>query len=106
LLSPNSGYGGWIGTQLPASVQAAVRHKAGWIPASEGGSNTNNEIAIVQTLSGKNYVVAIATEKSDTFAHANSVVEYLSCVVYKLMDNPGSTVVTGCTLGATAKVML
>jgi beta-lactamase class A len=99
LLSPNSGDGGWIGTQLPLSVQAGIMHKEGAIPTAAGGLNTNTELGIVRTIGGKNYVVAIATEKAASFSTANRVVEYLSCVVYKLVEEPTQTVVQGCVLG-------
>jgi beta-lactamase class A len=98
LLSPDTGYGGWIGTQLPASVQPNIMHKEGDISVAAGGLNTLNEIGIVPTASGKNYVVAIVSEKAPSYAQATKSVEYLSCAVYQLIENPTNLSLTGCTL--------
>jgi beta-lactamase class A len=97
LLSPDTGYGGWVGTQLPASVKPTVQHKAGWVPAPEG-FNTNNAIALIRTASGVPYAIAITAENGNSFSTTNTALSYLSCVVYRLFDTPSAPNTAACTL--------
>jgi beta-lactamase class A len=86
LVSPDSGYGGWLGTQLPASAQAAMYHKAGWLPpgccSSDANLNNMNEIGIIVTPRGP-YAVSILLDKgTDYWGAQQRSMEWASCVVY------------------------
>jgi beta-lactamase class A len=86
-LSPREGYGGWLGTQLPAAARTTMHHKAGWLPpeAVPGYSNAN-EIGIIEIPGGHTYAVAFALDGAPSQAdYDNSelpLLEYLSCRVY------------------------
>ena len=87
LLSPRSGYGGWLGTQLPATARATMRHKAGWLPPSAvPGYSNSNEIGIVTAANGHDYAVALLLSGAPSQAAYDAkqlpVLEYASCVVY------------------------
>src|SRR5262249_9544338 len=56
--SPDTGFGGWIGTKLPASAQASLMHKAGWLPPPYD-ARCVNEIGIVDAGGSHWYLVAI-----------------------------------------------
>lgn len=86
-LSPRQGYGGWLGTQLPATARTTMYHKAGWRPpnAIPGYSNAN-EIGIVSVPGGHTYAVAFALSGAPSQAAYDNqelpLLEYLSCGVY------------------------
>lgn len=86
-LSPREGYGGWIGTQLPAAARATMHHKAGWLPPEEEPGYSNaNEIGIVEIPNGHTYAVAFAlngASSQDAYETKElPLLEYLSCGVY------------------------
>lgn len=85
--SPRSGYGGWLGTQLPAAARAAMHHKPGWLPpAVVPGYAVANEIGIVEFGPGRAYAVAILTDGPHRQANYDQkqlpAIEYTSCVIY------------------------
>jgi beta-lactamase class A len=86
--SPRTGYGGWLGTLLPAPAQATMLHKAGWIPGE--GLNTLNEIGIVQVPGGERYAVAILMRQADDYNRQISFMERASCVIYRTISKDGS----------------
>ena len=86
-LSPRSGYGGWLGTQLPAAAQQSMHHKAGWLPPVEvPGYSNSNEIGIVEIPSGHVYGVAIlmsgAPDQASYDGKQLPTMEFASCVIY------------------------
>ena len=98
--SPRTGFGGWLGTQLPATVQTSMMHKAGWLPPGCCGDdatyNTLNEIGIVEVAPGHRYAVAIlARGGSDWYGKQVPWVERASCVIYRAASaTPASSL--GC----------
>ncbi len=83
-LSPRSGYGGWLGTQLPAAARATMHPKAGWLPpwAVPGYSNAN-DVGIVEPPGGHAYAVALLFDGGTSYdAKQLPTLEYASCVVY------------------------
>ncbi len=83
-LSPRSGYGGWISTQLPASVHPAVHHKAGWLPMGCCGAGFPahyNEVALVPTPRGE-YAVVLSMRGGASDAAMTGTLEYSSCVIW------------------------
>jgi len=83
-LSPRSGYGGWLGTQLPAAAQQTMHHKAGWLPPDEVPGYTNsNEIGIVEMPNGHAYGVAILMSGATDYNGTQlPLMEYASCIIY------------------------
>lgn len=86
-LSPRTGYGGWFGTQLPASARSAMHHKAGWLPPEEVPGYANaNEIGIVEIPGGHAYAAAFALDGAASQEAYDTqelpLLEYLSCGVY------------------------
>jgi beta-lactamase class A len=93
-LSPRSGYGGWIGTQLPAAARPNLHHKAGWLPPSAvPGYSNSNEIGIVEVPGGHAYAVAMLMNGAPTQSAYDAAqlptLEYASCVVYHAVANDG-----------------
>jgi beta-lactamase class A len=83
-LSPRSGYGGWLGTQLPAAARPTMHHKAGWLPpdAVPGYSNSN-EIGVVEIPGGRAYAVALLLSGGSDYNNKQlPTLEYASCAVY------------------------
>lgn len=92
--SPRKGYGGWLGTKLPASVQTTMVHKAGWIPPPSN-SRCTNEIGIITPTNGRTYVVAIFARfvnDADYNTKQLPFVEYASCMIYKTMSEDAAYV--------------
>ena len=81
--SPRSGYGGWLGTLLPAEARAQMMHKAGWLPAPDYSDSTCNEIGIVQVPGGERYAISLLAHHGADYARETSFVERASCVVYR-----------------------
>lgn len=97
-LSPRSGYGGWIGTQLPEGVRAGVHHKAGWLPTgccSAGYPAHYNDIAIVRTPRGP-YAVVLSM-KGGTDSRIIKTMEWSSCVIYHALAKDSADPLTACT---------
>jgi len=102
-LSPRSGYGGWVGTQLPAAVRPGLQHKAGWLPTgccSAGYPAFYNEFAIVRTSRGSYAFAASAKNggatRNDT--KQTKALEWASCVVFHALAEPsGDPFSAGCT---------
>jgi beta-lactamase class A len=90
-LSPRSGYGGWIGTLLPAEARASVMHKAGWLPPPAYPEySTLNDIGIVQTPSGGRYAIALLAHHGQNYDAQARYVERASCVVYRTIARDSS----------------
>ena len=83
-LSPRSGYGGWLGTQLPPDARTTMHHKAGWLPPNEvPGYSNSNEIGIVEIPNGHAYGVAILMNGGSDYDNAQlPMMEFASCVLY------------------------
>lgn len=83
-LSPRSGYGGWLGTQLPVAARPAMHHKAGWLPPDQvPGYSNSNDIGIVEVPVGPAYAVALLLSGgSDYNGRQLPMLEYASCVIY------------------------
>jgi beta-lactamase class A len=96
--SPRSGFGGWLGSRLPAGARASMLHKAGWLPpgccSSTTRYNTLNEIGIVTTPTGVRYAVAILAHGGLDYAGKQvPFVEYASCAIYRSIVGESSA---GC----------
>jgi len=97
-LSPRTGYGGWIGTQLPAEVRATLHHKAGWLPTgccSTGYPAHYNDIAIAHTPRGP-YAVVFSM-KGGTDSRIIKTMEWSSCVLYHALAKDSADPLTACT---------
>ncbi|MBI2389696.1 MAG: serine hydrolase [Deltaproteobacteria bacterium] len=97
-LSPRSGYGGWVGTQLPVAVRPNVRHKAGWLPTgccSAGYPPHYNDIAIVPTPRGS-YAVALSM-KGGTDSKIIKTMEWSSCVIWHALAKDVADPLGACT---------
>jgi beta-lactamase class A len=97
-LSPRSGYGGWVGTQLPASARPAMHHKAGWLPTgccSAGYPAHYNDIAIAHTPRGS-YAVVLSM-KSGTDSKMTKTMEWSSCVIWHALAKDVADPLTACT---------
>lgn len=86
--SPRTGFGGWLGTMLPAAARASMMHKGGWLPPDCCGDdatyNTLNEIGIVEVAPGHRYAVAILARRgTDWYGKQAPWVERASCVIYR-----------------------
>jgi beta-lactamase class A len=86
--SPRTGFGGWLGTLLPAAVRTSMMHKGGWLPPGCCGDdatyNTLNEIGIVEVAPGHRYAIAILARRgSDWYGKQAPWVERASCVIYR-----------------------
>lgn len=83
-LSPRSGYGGWIGTLLPAEARAMVMHKAGWLPPPAYAEySTLNDVGIVRIPNGGRYAIALLAHHGNDYDAQARYVERASCVVYR-----------------------
>ncbi len=94
--SPRTGFGGWLGTQLPTAAQTSMMHKAGWLPPGCCGDdatyNTLNEIGIVEVAPGHRYAVAILARRgSDWYGKQVPWVERASCVIYRAVSGTPAT---------------
>lgn len=105
-LSPRSGYGGWVGSQLPAAVRPSLQHKAGWLPTgccSAGYPAFYNELALVETPKGRYAIAASAknggASRSDT--KQTKALEWASCVVFHAFADAAGTdpFKAGCSAG-------
>jgi len=90
-LSPRSGFGGWLGSRLPARARASMLHKAGWLPpgccGDDGEYNTLNEIGVIEVASGHRYAIAILARRGKDYAGKQAPwVERASCVVYRAVS--------------------
>ena len=86
--SPRTGFGGWLGTLLPAAAKASMMHKGGWLPPGCCGDdatyNTLNEIGIVEVAPGHRYAVAILARRgNDWYGKQAPWVERASCVIHR-----------------------
>lgn len=94
--SPRTGFGGWLGTLLPASVRTSMMHKGGWLPPGCCGDdatyNTLNEIGIVEVAPGHRYAVAILARRGTDWSGKQAPwVERASCVIYRAASGTPST---------------
>lgn len=98
-LSPRSGYGGWLGTQLPADARATMHHKAGWLPPEEvPGYSNSNEIGVVEIPNGHAYGVAILMNGgTDYNGKQLPAMEYASCAIYHAVARDVADPFAGCT---------
>lgn len=97
-LSPRAGYGGWVGTQLPAGARPNLHHKAGWLPTgccSAGYPAHYNEIGIVSTTRGP-YAVVLSM-KGGTDSKITKTMEWSSCVVFHALAKDVADPLTACT---------
>jgi beta-lactamase class A len=84
MLSPRSGWGGWMGTLLPAAARETLMHKAGWLPPPAYASySTLNDVGIVQVPGGPRYAIALLARHGSSYSAQASFVERASCVVYR-----------------------
>ena len=85
-LSPRTGYGGWLGTQLPPDAQKTMHHKAGWLPpgccSSDSAYNNMNEIGIVHTPRGAYAITLMFAHAPDYWGAQQKALEWSSCVVF------------------------
>jgi beta-lactamase class A len=89
--SPRSGYGGWMGTLLPADARAQMMHKAGWLPPPDYAEySTLNEVGIIQVPGGERYAIALLAHHGSNYSAEASMVERASCVVYRTIAKDGS----------------
>jgi beta-lactamase class A len=98
-LSPRSGYGGWLGTQLPAAAQKTMHHKAGWLPPSEvPGYSNSNDVGVVEVPGGHAYAVALLLNGgTDYDGKQLPTLEYASCVVYHGVARDVPDALAACT---------
>lgn len=97
-LSPRTGYGGWVNTQLPTAVRAEVHHKAGWLPTgccSAGYPAHYNDIAIAHTPRGS-YAVVLSM-KTGTDSKMTKTMEWSSCVIWHALAKDVADPLTACT---------
>jgi beta-lactamase class A len=84
--SPRTGYGGWLGTLLPAQAQQTMQHKAGWIPPAGEPNNELyricNEIGYV-TANGARYAISILSAHGNDYWNKQvPYLQYVSCMIY------------------------
>ncbi len=101
-LSPRSGYGGWLGTQLPQAAQATMHHKAGWLPPDQvPGYSNSNDIGIVEVPGGHAYAVSILLNGAPNIDAYNNkqlpTLEYASCVVFHAVAKDVADPFAACT---------
>lgn len=89
-LTPRSGCGGWLGTMLPASARATLRHKAGWLPpgccSDDSRYNTLNDVGLVELPGGGRYAVALLAGRGPDWPRQAFFVERASCVLYRSLS--------------------
>jgi beta-lactamase class A len=89
--SPRTGYGGWLGTLLPADARGMMMHKAGWLPPPAYSEySTLNEVGIVQVPGGARYAIALLARHGQNYDAEARYVERASCVIYRSISNDGS----------------
>jgi beta-lactamase class A len=89
--SPRTGYGGWLGTLLPADARAMMMHKAGWLPPPAYAEySTLNEVGIIQVPGGARYAIALLAHHGQNYDAEARYVERASCVIYRSISNDGS----------------
>ena len=81
-LSPRTGFGGWLGTLLPASARVSLRHKGGWLPPPYD-ARCVNEIGLIEAGAGHWYAIAILARNAADYEAEQDFVEHASCVVFK-----------------------
>jgi len=95
-----TGYGGWIGTQLPAAVQKTIHHKPGAIAPCCGDAAYSwiNELAIVESPVGA-YGVSIMSGHANDWHQEVATLEWASCIIYHAMteDVPDPFAALVCT---------
>jgi beta-lactamase class A len=95
-----TGYGGWIGTQLPPAVQATIHHKPGAIAPCCGDAAYSwiNELAIVESPVGP-YGVSIMAGHANDWKQEVATLEWASCIIYHaLTEDVADPFATGvCT---------
>jgi beta-lactamase class A len=95
-----SGYGGWIGTQLPPAVQKTIHHKPGAIAPCCGDAAYSwiNELAIVESPVGP-YGVSIMSGHANDWHQEVATLEWSSCVIYHALtqDVPDPFASSACT---------
>lgn len=89
--APRKGFGGWLGTLLPANAQSTMKHKGGWLPPGCCGDdsvyNTLNEIGIVETANAHRYAIAILARRGDDWYGKQAPwVERASCVIHRVVS--------------------
>ena len=92
-LSPRAGFGGWLGSRLPAAAQGEAEHKAGWLPpgccSNDAYYNTLNEVGIVDTPRGSYAVAILLHGGQDWYGRQVPYAELASCEIYKVVaDDP------------------
>jgi beta-lactamase class A len=102
-LSPRSGYGGWLGTLLPAAARPKMHHKAGWLPPDVvPGYANSNDIGIVEIPGGHVYAVAILLDGAPDIGAYNGkqlpLLEKASCVVYHAIAKDVADAFAACGL--------
>jgi beta-lactamase class A len=89
-LTPRSGCGGWLGTMLPPSARASLRHKAGWLPpgccSDDARYNILNEVGLVELPDGGRYAVALLAQRGPDWPRQAFFVERASCVLYRALS--------------------
>jgi beta-lactamase class A len=90
-LSPRSGYGGWLGSDLPETMRAGMMHKAGWLPpgccGDDGYYNTLNDIGLVQAPNGHRLAIAIFARRGDDYwTRQAPFVAHAACVLVAAVD--------------------
>lgn len=88
-LSPNTGYGGWIGNELPAASVKTMRHKAGWY------NGNINEVGLIRPENGGTYAFAASIE-GPSVSQSTAAIARMSCLVYYLYNNPGHDPFSRC----------
>lgn len=89
--SPRAGYGGWLGTLLPADARGMMMHKAGWLPPPAYAEySTLNEVGIVQVPGGARYAITLLARRGQSYDAQARYVERASCVVYRSISKDGS----------------
>ena len=89
--SPRSGYGGWMGTLLPAGARASMMHKAGWLPTDAYPDyGTLNDIGIIEVPGGARYAIALLAHHASNYSAEARMVERASCVVYRTIAEDAS----------------
>jgi beta-lactamase class A len=102
-LSPRTGYGGWMGTQLPAAARPKIHHKAGWLPPDVvPGYSNSNDIGVVEVPGGHAYAVALLMNGAGNITAYDTkqlpLLEQASCVVYHAIAKDVADPLAACGL--------
>jgi beta-lactamase class A len=93
-LPRREGCGGWLGTLLPPSAKATLRHKAGWLPpgccSDDARYNVLNEVGLVRLPDGGRYAVALLAAHGPDWPRQAFFVERASCVLYRALSGEAS----------------